>query len=150
MHTLGRLVRLVVAASAALVLVSVVSAYAAANSVPRSKVVDYRTPITANTLKPAECAGISLTNVITGQGDINGTNGNDLLLGSSSADSIRGNNGNDCIVGGAGEDDLRGQGGNDVLLGGGDSDQLDGGAGTDVCYRGGGDNDAYDGCEQER
>ena len=142
--------RLCVAAFAALVLVSAVSAYAAANTVPRSKLVDYRTAITANTLKPAECAGISLSTVVTGRGDINGTSGNDLILASELEDVVDARGGNDCILGGAGEDVLNGEGGNDVLLGGADSDQLDGGAGTDLCYRGGGDGDTYQRCEQER
>ncbi|HET7770877.1 MAG TPA: hypothetical protein VFN74_19040 [Chloroflexota bacterium] len=150
MRTLGRLLRLTVAACTALVLVSVVSAYAAANSVPRSKLLDYRTAITANALKPVECAGISLTSVITGRGDFSGTSGNDLILGSEIADAVSAGGGSDCIVGGSGEDALDGDNGNDVLLGGGDSDQLDGGAGTDACYRGGGDSDTYQRCELER
>ena len=150
MALLGRLVRLCVAAFGALILASGISAYAAANSVPRSKVADYRTAITANALKPAECAGISLSNVITGRGELSGTNGNDLLLGSSIADEIRGDEGNDCIVGGAGEDDLRGNSGNDVLLGGPDSDRLRGGGGSDICYRGAGNDDEYESCAQER
>jgi hypothetical protein len=144
------LVRLSVATCGALVLVSAISAYAAANSVPRSKVVDYSTAITANALKPSECAGLSLSNVITGRDEINGSSGNDLILGSEREDTIRGNNGNDCILGGSGEDTLYGNSGGDVLIGGGDSDELDGGGGSDVCYRGGGDDNTYDSCEQER
>ena len=150
MGLFGRLVRLSVATCGALVLVSAISAYAAANSVPRSKVVDYRTAITANTLKPSECASLTLTSVVTGSGDIDGGSGNDLILGSPHVDRIDGKGGNDCIVSGDGEDHLKGNGGNDVLLGGADSDELDGGPGSDVCHRGGGDNNTYDSCEQER
>jgi Ca2+-binding RTX toxin-like protein len=146
----SRLVRLSVATCGALVLVSAISAYAAANNVSGSKVVDYRTAITANALKPSECASLSLSNIITGRGDFNGTSGNDLILGSEIADTVDASGGNDCIVGGTGEDVLDGGNGNDMLLGGGDSDDLDGGAGTDVCYRGGGDQGAYHRCEQER
>ena len=84
--------------------------------------------MTAEELRPAECAGLMLTNVVTGAGAITGTAGNDLILGSGGADTIDGGGGNDCILGGGGDD------------------QLDGGEGTDVCLGGAGSN-TFSNCE---
>ena len=74
-----------------------------------------RRSITANTLKPVECAGITLTTVVAG---INGTGGADLLLGSSAVNSMSGGNGNDCILGGGGNDSINCGSGTDVAVGG--------------------------------
>ena len=65
-------------------------------------------PLTANDLKPTECAGISLTNVINSGGTFNGTPGNDLILGSVGIDVVDGFSGKDCIVGGDQGDQLFG------------------------------------------
>jgi Ca2+-binding RTX toxin-like protein len=106
----------------ALIVVGSLAAVAAANTVPASNAADLilQSPITPNDLKPAQCSALNLTNLVTGGAD--GTNGNDLILGTAGADSINGGNGNDCILGGGGNDTLRGQGGTDVC---------DGGPGTD-------------------
>jgi Ca2+-binding RTX toxin-like protein len=70
-----------------------------------------------------------------------GTPGDDVLVGTPSAEEIRGLGGNDIIkglegadvlVGGAGRDQLRGGPGNDVLLDRKGSDFLGGGPGNDV------------------
>jgi Ca2+-binding RTX toxin-like protein len=92
-----------------------VPAYTAGNSVSGGKVGQTSVAITADTLKPPECAGITLTTVVIGA---TGSSGNDLLLGTSGVDVMSGGNGNDCI------------------LGGGGADTIDGGAGTDVCIGG--------------
>jgi len=92
--------------------------------------------VTPNDLKPAQCAGIMVTNLIVGSGTVNGSNANDLILGGPTADSIAGGGGSDCIVGGGGNDNLRGDGGDDVILGGPGADTINGGAGYDVCYGG--------------
>ncbi|MEO7909535.1 MAG: hypothetical protein ABIV47_07775 [Roseiflexaceae bacterium] len=109
----------------ALVLVSLMSAMAASNSVPRTGLDEISRSITANDLKPPQCDGIHLDNLIVATGMISGTSSNDLILGSSHADTISGEGGNDCIVGGGGNDTLYGNSGTDVCLGGSGSDIID-------------------------
>ncbi len=74
-------------------------------------------------------------------GTVNGTTGDDLILGSAHADVLRGdkgsdqiegNSGNDRIEGGDDDDFLYGGDGNDVLVGGKGTDRLVGGAGKDT------------------
>jgi Ca2+-binding RTX toxin-like protein len=117
-----------------LTLITAISAYAATNTVPMTRLMDRSSPILASDLAPAACGDIrgTLTTVIecTG-GNCNGTQGNDLILGSPYADNIKGKNGNDCILGGDGDDDT-----------------ISGDNGTDVCIGGGG-NDAFKKCETE-
>jgi Ca2+-binding RTX toxin-like protein len=145
--------RLAILALFVLVLASVLSAAAAANFVPVTRADDLNLGApTANNLKPLQCT-MNLTNIVrcTGTGICNGTNANDLILGTAGNDTgnngrITGGNGDDCILGGAGDDDIRGQGGNDVLLGGDGNDTLNGGAGTDICYGGSG-TDTFTNCE---
>ena len=66
-------------------LLPVNGALGAGNAVPGSKVTRYQDAITANTLKPVDCAGITLTTVVAGN---TGTSGADLLLGSAAANSM--------------------------------------------------------------
>ena len=122
----------------ALLIVSIVTASAAANTVPSTS-VDYHTfGIDANDLKPAACAGLNLTSIVSGSGTISGDAGNTLILGSSGDDTITGMDGSDCIVGGGGDDTLVGGGGDDVLIGG---------PGADSCTGGLGDNTFASSCE---
>jgi Ca2+-binding RTX toxin-like protein len=94
-----------------------ISALAAANSVPASNAERDVSTVTANQLKPAACSGVTVTAVVTGGG--NGGNASELVLGTAGVDSpLRGMNGNDCILGGGGNDLLRGDGGTDVCIGG--------------------------------
>ena len=67
--------------------------------------------------------------------------GNDLIVGSSGADTLngylgndilRGNDGNDILLGGGGADTLYGNVGNDTLVGGAGQDTLYGGGGADI------------------
>jgi Ca2+-binding RTX toxin-like protein len=146
------LLRLAVPIVSVLVLVSIFDALAAANLVVATGADDLRTPITANALKPPECAALNLTTVIVGSGSFNGGGSNALILGSAGADTIRGQGGNDCIIGGGGNDDLRGGNGTEVLIGGPGADTLNGGAGADVCYgynatTSGGGIDTFTNCE---
>ena len=95
--------------------VTLVSSLTAGNVVPATRVGITSHAISANTLKPAACSGLDLATRIAG---VNGTAGNDLLLG------------------GAGDDVMDGGGGNDCIRGGGGSNTIDGGPGTDVCLGG--------------
>jgi len=118
-----------------LIIVSVVTVVAAANSVASSRLSDQSLLIDINALKPSECASINLTSIVIGSGTINGTNANELILGSPLADIINGKAGSDCILGGGGNDDIDGGGGG-------------GASGYDICIGGPG-NDVFSKCEEE-
>src|SRR5262245_19091132 len=55
---------------------------------------------------------------IVGSGLINGTSGDDVIVGSAGADLVNAGDGNDRVCGLAGTDDLRGELGDDRLDGG--------------------------------
>lgn len=112
-----------------LVLISVVTAIAATNTVPPTRLDNETKSITSNDLKPSSCASLDLRNIISGSGTITGTSGNDLILGSSGDDTISGLGGDDCILGGNG------------------NDTISGGDGNDICNGGGSAGDAFDTCE---
>jgi Ca2+-binding RTX toxin-like protein len=130
-----------------LVSLSIFSAFAAANTVAVSGAEDTSSGITVNDLRPQECDSINLENIVTGNGTFQGTNRNDLILGSAGNDSIRGMGGDDCILGGGGNDTIDGRQGNDILLGGPGDDDLSGFSGTDICYGGLGTDTADSSCE---
>jgi len=90
-------------------------ALAAANTVPATNLGRIQQSIGANDLKPAACAGITLTTVVAGT---NGGAGNELVLGTAAGETLKGNGGNDCILGGGGIDSLNGGSGTDVCIGG--------------------------------
>jgi Ca2+-binding RTX toxin-like protein len=69
---------------------------------------------------------------------INGTGGDDSLIGAQGSDTINGLGGNDSLYGVAGNDSLSGGDGTNLLDGGDGNDTLVGGAGVDVMYGGGG------------
>jgi len=126
-----------------------IAANAATNTIPNTRLdIDNRN-ITANDLKPSDCAALNLTNVVSGSGNINGTPGNDLILGSAGNDAIQGRQGADCILAGSGNDTLQGNQGGDVLLAGEGDDSLNGGQGTDVCDGEGGTDAGSPTCETE-
>lgn len=64
--------------------------------------------------------------------NINGTNGDDTLVGGAGNDNIKGKGGDDTLYGGAGDDTLKGQNGDDFLDGQSGSDTLSGGNGMDI------------------
>jgi len=132
----------------ALILATIFLSMAASNAVPRSGVSQHVRPITANDVKPVECAGLSLTNKLSGSGTFSGTSANNLILGSAGVDTISGLDGNDCILGGGGNDTLNGNGNNDVILGGAGNDALNGGANTDTCHGESG-TDTFTNCETQ-
>ena len=119
---------------------SVITASAASLSVSPPATVSISGPVTADDLKPAQCVGITLTAVVVGSGTFSGAVGdvNELILGSSLADTINGDGGDDCILGGGNDDTLDGEAGDDSLIGG---------PGTDTCTGGGQAGDIFDGCE---
>ncbi|MBP1856739.1 M10 family metallopeptidase [Rhizobium herbae] len=92
--------------------------------------------------------GVSLYNPAVNTGDaagdtynsvenLTGSDFDDGLNGTLSANIIRGGDGNDTLKGYDGIDTLYGDGGNDILIGGEDGDALLGGAGSDTAsYKG--------------
>jgi len=112
--------RLAVFVVVVLVLVSIITAASAANTVPSSRLTDQTIAIIANTLKPTECAALTLTTIVVCPltGTCNGTNAAELILGSVNGQTINGRNGDDCILGGAGNDTINGGAGTDVCIGG--------------------------------
>ena len=101
-----------------LILTTAVTAIAATNTVPFTRLTNQSQNININDFKPYLCGGTHLTNLVSGSGTLTGTAGNDLILGSSGADVINGLGGNDCIMGGGGDDQITGGDGNDVCLSG--------------------------------
>lgn len=148
---------------------TVLTAAASTVAVPTGSVTDVSSAVTANDMKPAECAGITLTAVVSGSGTFAGATGtvSELITGSAGADDITGNGGDDCILAGggddtvnggddtdvilgqAGNDTLNGDAGADELFGGTGDDALDGGAGADTCTGGGEPGDTYTSCETQ-
>jgi len=123
----------------AMVLAGTMAAFAAANTVPQTRLDQVNSDITANALKPSACASINLANIVTGSGTLNGTGANDLVLASAGNDTLNGVGGADCLMAGSGVDILNGGAGADVLLGGDDNDDLLGNAGADRLYGEAGD-----------
>lgn len=77
-----------------------------------------------------------------GNDTILGGNEADVLVGEAGSDTLDGGEGDDSLWGGGGDDQLSGGLGNDNLYGDGGNDTLDGGAGDDT-MRGGVGNDSY-------
>lgn len=102
-----------------LIVLSVVSAFAANIVVPTTRLTNQAQAITANALKPTACSAITLTRIVvcTG-GNCDGTGSSELILGTPNAERIRGRGGNDCLVGGGGDDDLVGNNKSDICIGG--------------------------------
>ena len=113
-------------------------AHTTSNVTPPTHASDTADTVTADTLKPLLCGGISLTSLVTGSGTVNGAPGavNELILGSAIADTINADGGDDCVLAGGGVDVVFGGAGADVLLGGPDDDHLAGEAGNDSLYGG--------------
>ncbi len=92
---------------------------------------------------PPECEHLrgTITAVIEGtegKDVLRGTSANELIIGYGEKDNIKGNGGDDCLVGGDGDDHINGGTGNDVLIGGEGNDDLDGHFGNDLIYGGNG------------
>jgi Ca2+-binding RTX toxin-like protein len=100
--------------------------------------------ITAEKVKPPECAGITLVDIRTGDGNAN----NNLIIGDENPNNLAGRDGDDCIVGVNGNDTLYGDAtgflnlfgtGNDIIIGGNGNDTIYGdgplwGTGNDTIF----------------
>jgi hypothetical protein len=81
-----------------------------------------------------ELRGTNGADVIVGTDDedeIDGKGGDDILCGGDDDDELEGGSGNDQLLGEAGKDKLESEGGNDILVGGDGNDELEGGSGND-------------------
>ena len=94
------------------------TALAAANTVPASRAGRDLASVTPEGLKPVACAGITVTAVVAGTGTVTGGNPSELVVGGAGVDTMDGGKGDDCILGGGGNDSLRGSQGTDVCIGG--------------------------------
>lgn len=73
-----------------------------------------------------------------GDDEILGTNKKDIINGLGGDDRLDGRKGNDILRGGEGDDELEGEDGNDKLIGGAGDDELEGGSGADKLTGGAG------------
>ncbi len=109
----------------------------------------YQIDVTIETLTTREIKAVTITvdpadgrvpqQGGTGDDNVYGGSGADILAGLEGADRLNGRVGNDELFGGAGADVLRGEVGNDVLFGGDDADDLAGQDGADIVVGGAGD-----------
>lgn len=74
-------------------------------------------------------------------GELVGTNGDDVILGSFDDDVLKGNDGDDHLEGRDGNDTLEGGLGDDIIIGGAGDDHMTGGAGRDTFAYNAGDLD---------
>ncbi|HSP02144.1 MAG TPA: hypothetical protein VLR27_01495 [Acidimicrobiales bacterium] len=97
---------------------------ASTTDVATSRAVVVTVAISVQDLAPAACARMDLTTLVTDAdrtgAKIQGSNGNDLIIGTPGSDRLDGRNGDDCLIGGAGDDQLDGGNGFDVCLPGDD------------------------------
>ena len=95
-----------------------------------------------NKFKPAQCAGLTLTNLVavTGAGSAGLNAHNNLVIGDGSeSQMLSGGSLDDCVVAGGASiaivNMLLGSGGTDIIIGGKYAlNTYDGGTGSDVCY----------------
>lgn len=81
---------------------------------------------------------------------IEGTDDDDILVGTPCSDDIEGGDGNDNIYGNGGNDVIHGGGGNDHIVGGSGNDTIFGGLGDDVIFGGAGNDFLYGGPGNDR
>lgn len=82
-----------------------------------------------------ELKGTNGADVIVGtnaKDEIEGKGGNDVICGGNGNDELEGGSGNDKLFGEAGKDELKGDDGNDTLTGGTEADKFNGGSGKDT------------------
>ncbi|HKY39642.1 MAG TPA: hypothetical protein VJN18_27075 [Polyangiaceae bacterium] len=94
----------------------------------------------AAALTAADCPdGYNVIQGTSGDDVLIGTSGGDCIVGGDGDDVIDGRGGNDFLFGGDGADTIYGRSGSDALFGEGGDDQLDGAAGADNLDGGDGD-----------
>lgn len=158
----AQLRRLLALGALVIVATSIISGWAAVNTVPVSHAGDQVFAIDLGPALPAECAHLTIENTVfhpaapsggnnlifgtEGDDVINGTGGDDCIVGLGGNDTLDGSGGSDVLIGGAGNDTLRGSGGADRLYGEDDDDTLNGGGGNDLC-NGGLGTDSGSSCE---
>jgi len=124
---LRNILRSTVIMLAGLILFSIIFAATANNVVPVTHLTDQSNSVTANDLKPSACSAITLTAILScpaGGGPCEGTDANELVIGSTADDDIRSGKGDDCILGGGGNDNIRGEQDTDVCIGGPGTDSF--------------------------
>lgn len=96
---------------------------------------------------PAECDAMTFDAVILGTPDsdvrdvLEGTPGNDIIVGYGGDDQLVGDDGHDCIAGNDGDDTMPLGDGDDVADGGAGDDKISAGPGHDILYGGAGRDD---------
>ena len=114
----GLTTRVFRAVAAVAVVAGVGGILTAGNALPPTGIGANAQGVSANSLKPAACNGITPSRVLAGSGNLGGSGQSELLLGSSGADNINTGGGSDCALGGGGDDTIRGGGGTDICIGG--------------------------------
>jgi Ca2+-binding RTX toxin-like protein len=97
--------------------------------------------------------GTQLDDIVNGFGGVDtivGRGGNDRLYGDGGSDVLRGQDGDDMLWGGFGHDDLFGGAGADTLQGDGGNDRVYGNAGDDFVNGGAGDDNVFGGAGNDR
>ncbi|WP_122317458.1 calcium-binding protein [Pseudomonas cichorii] len=105
-------------------------------------IADIRLKVLEGSAGDDELIGDASNNVLRGlAGDdlVSGLAGDDTLFGGDGQDNLNGGVGNDSLYGEAGNDNMLGDEGNDLLDGGDGSDWMDGGLGDDTLIGGAGD-----------
>jgi hypothetical protein len=83
-----------------LVLASILTAAAAANTVPSTRLIDQSQAITANNLKPDQCAALNLTGIfVCTKNTCKAPNPSELVLAGLNTNKIDGGGGESCCVG---------------------------------------------------
>jgi dipeptidyl aminopeptidase/acylaminoacyl peptidase len=94
-----------------------------------------RVNITNTPIDESRCDwGRLLPCTITGSGQITGTEGNDVICGSSGRDFIAALGGDDVIYPGGGDDDVAAGSGNDIVFGDHGNDRISGARGNDTLF----------------
>lgn len=117
--------RLLAAMLLVAVVLSLTAGFSARNIVAASRAAIGAFGVTANNLKPPQCASLNLT-VVRGVSSPGGAGGASLFVGTAGADRLVGGGQSDCIVGGAGNDTINAGGGTDVCIGGAGNDTFQG------------------------
>jgi hypothetical protein len=83
-----------------LVLASILTAAAASNTIPPTRLTDQTIPITANAIKPTQCKAFDLSGIfICNKPNCKAPSSNLLVIGVANTNKIDGGGGNSCCVG---------------------------------------------------